>query len=253
MNENLENQWFYHAVADVILANSFLHSLPEVDSTKIGITGISWGGILTNVITGIDHRFAFAVPVYGCGFLHETPCYRKQLEEHTQESRKFYMENWEPSLYTPLQKLPTLFVAGTNDTHFSLNSLTNTVKTSSSKDKYLRVAYKMVHGHVAGWNPEEIYHFADYVTKNGEAPVTFRIRKNSIKFKGKLSKAVLYYTTDTADWDAESYEWLKTSAQFSNSDKTINVNIPEEAVYYFVNGIDSYGLMYSSLMKRNIK
>ena len=90
------------------MTNSLLRSFPEVDATKIGITGISWGGIVTNVVTGIDDRFAFAVPVYGCGFIHETPVYKKQLEDHTSESKQFYLENWEPSLYVPLQKQPTL-------------------------------------------------------------------------------------------------------------------------------------------------
>ncbi len=37
-------QWFYHAVADVIRANSLLCSFPEINPKKIGLTGISWGG-----------------------------------------------------------------------------------------------------------------------------------------------------------------------------------------------------------------
>lgn len=41
MNENLENQWFYHATANIIIANSLLRSFPEVDIDKIGITGFS--------------------------------------------------------------------------------------------------------------------------------------------------------------------------------------------------------------------
>jgi hypothetical protein len=37
-------QWFYHAVADVIRANSLLRSNREINPEKIGLTGISWGG-----------------------------------------------------------------------------------------------------------------------------------------------------------------------------------------------------------------
>jgi len=133
MNEELPNQWFYHAVADIILANSLLRSFPEVDTTKIGITGISWGGILTNVVTGIDNRFAFAVPVYDCGYLHEAPTYMKQLKAHTPESKQFYLENWEPSLYAPLQQQSILFVDGTNDGHFSMNSFTKTYLASGAE------------------------------------------------------------------------------------------------------------------------
>ena len=102
----------------MILAHSLLRTFPEVDTENIGITGISWGGIITNVVTGLDKRFKFSIPVYGCGFLYETPLYKKLLNKLTQEGRYFYLKNWEPSLYIPLQNLPTLFVNGTNDKHF---------------------------------------------------------------------------------------------------------------------------------------
>ena len=64
----LEQQWYYHAVAQTILANSLIRSFPEINSNRIGITGISWGGTLTSTIMGVDKRFKFAIPVYGCGF-----------------------------------------------------------------------------------------------------------------------------------------------------------------------------------------
>jgi len=47
-DEPLKDQWMYHAVADTILANSLLRSLPEVDAGKVGVMGISWGGVITS-------------------------------------------------------------------------------------------------------------------------------------------------------------------------------------------------------------
>ena len=253
--EKLSDQWFYHAVADIMLANSLLRSFPEVDQTKIGITGISWGGILTNVVTGIDNRFAFAIPVYGCGYLNEAPTYIKQLEAHTPESKQFYLQNWEPSLYVPLEKQTTLFIDGTNDGHFSMNSFTKTYQASVS-EKYLHVEYEMPHGHPPGWNPEVIYVFADYVTRGGHKPVKFIYRKDQngiLDFTGEINEAFAYYTTDTADWDGKNYKWIKSSAQVSETEKTIFAEIPKEALYYFVNGTDANGIMYSSPMKRVLK
>lgn len=252
MGEKLQNQWFYHAVADIILANSLIRSFPEVDTTKIGITGISWGGILTNVVTGIDNRFDFSIPVYGCGYLYEAPTYINQLKSHTPESKQFYLENWEPSLYVPLQKQPTLFINGTNDGHFSMNSFTKTYKASVS-EKYLHVKYEMQHGHYPGWNAEVIYSFADYVTKGSEEPLKLTFKKDTntvIDFEGEVRNAVAYYTTDTADWSGENYKWIETGTRISESDKTISTDLPEGAVYYFINVISSDGLMYSTPMKR---
>src|SRR5207244_2738599 len=42
-DEAVEDQWTYHAVADVVLAHSLLRAQPDVDTDRIGITGISWG------------------------------------------------------------------------------------------------------------------------------------------------------------------------------------------------------------------
>ena len=247
IDQKLEDQWFYHAVANVMLANSLLRSFPEIETTKIGITGISWGGILTNVITGIDDRFAFAIPVYGCGYLHETPFFSERLKQHTAQSKKYYLENWEPSLYAPLQKGPTLFINGTNDRFFPMNSFTKTYK-SSGAEKYLHIEHEMHHGHMPGWDAEEIYQFADFVVKNGKTPVklTNAEEGNQVVFDGEIIEAVAYYTSDTVDWSGEAYKWIKLETKIS--DKTIITNLPKGAEYYFVNGTTPDKMMYSSEM-----
>ena len=55
--ESLQNQWMYHAVADTILANSLIRSIDGVDASRVGILGISWGGVITSTVIGIDDRF----------------------------------------------------------------------------------------------------------------------------------------------------------------------------------------------------
>lgn len=253
--EGLQDQWFFHAVADVILATSWLKSRPEVDPDRMGITGISWGGILTNVITGIDHRYAFAIPVYGCGFLQETPHYSKLLDKLNPAQRQFYLSHWEPSLYVPHQKQPTLFVNGTNDFHFTMNSFTKTF-ASSPNEKYLYVEHLMKHGHQAGWAPEAIYAFADYIAKNTARPVLpkFEGKKEGnellYRYQGDIETAYLYYTTDTVDWGRDNYQWIPTTARIAQGTKTISAKLPETAVAYFVNVVDRKGLMFSSPMRR---
>ena len=69
IDEPIQGQWTYHAVANVILAHSLVRSFEEVDTNRTAVTGISWGGYLTCIVAGLDNRFKAAVPVYGCGFL----------------------------------------------------------------------------------------------------------------------------------------------------------------------------------------
>ncbi len=258
VTEGLHDQWFYHAIADITAATSLLKSFPQVDTKNIGVTGISWGGILTNVVTGIDHRYAFAIPVYGCGYLQETPHYRELLSQLSELQQEFYLKNWEPSLYVPLQRQPTLFLNGTNDFHFTMNSFTKTYEASTN-EKYLYVEHNMKHGHSAGWAPKTIYSFADYITDEGMAPnnpeFKSRNKNNALKytFKGEVDKAFLYFTTDVADWGKDNYKWTQAPAHISASTKTITAPLPKNAVAYFISTLDSHGIMYSAPMRMGSK
>ena len=100
VEEPLEDQWTYHAVAAALRAHTLLASLPQVDPSRIGLTGIckmtrkpscaalfcrilaivqqrivklrvfsAWGGYMTCVVAGVDPRYKIAAPVYGCGFI----------------------------------------------------------------------------------------------------------------------------------------------------------------------------------------
>lgn len=254
VKEELQNQWFYHAVADIIMANSYLRSIPEVDTNHIGITGISWGGILTNVTTGIDDRFAFAVPVYGCGFLPETPLYSRQLGHLSDAQKTFYLTHWEPSLYIPNHKQPTLFVNGTNDLHFTMNSFTKSYKASNA-EKYVYVEHNMKHGHYPGWQPDAIYNFADYITKNTGKPISATFVNKSdnnlltFSFEGDVQKANLYHTSDYADWGKDNYKWIEKTASVNHTTKRIEAQLPEKSVAYFINITDANGVSYSTPMQ----
>ena len=86
------------------------------------MTGISWGGYLTCIVAGVDNRFKAAVPVYGCGFLHENSAWLDRLAKMTPDQRDRWIELWDPSRYLPAVSMPILFVNGTNDFAYPLDS-----------------------------------------------------------------------------------------------------------------------------------
>jgi cephalosporin-C deacetylase-like acetyl esterase len=108
-------QWSYHAVANVIRAHSLIRSFPEVDSERTAITGISWGGYLTCIVAGLDNRFQAAVPVYGCGFLHENSAWLGDFAKMSQEHQAKWVKLWDPSRYVGSAAMPMLLVNGGND------------------------------------------------------------------------------------------------------------------------------------------
>ena len=160
VDEPAKDQWTYHAVADVVLAHSFLRSLPEVDPARIGITGISWGGYLTCIASSVDHRFDWAAPVYGCGFYADGSWWTKRLAEMGAKGTE-WLRRWDASVYLPDARCPFLFVSGEDDPFFRLEMLKKSaalVKGPVSWD----LRKTMVHSQEAGAAPESIRAFADH-------------------------------------------------------------------------------------------
>lgn len=264
----LQDQWFYHAIANSMLSNSLLRDdnfTTHVDKNNIGITGISWGGIINTVIAGIDERLDFVIPVYGCGFLYNSPVYSRQFLMMSTAAQNFYLNNWEPSLYTPLHTAPMLFIDGNKDLQFTLNIFGQTYESSNSTEKFLRIEHLMGHGHGAGRHPEEIYDFADYVTgfdSNAVKPLEFvsetidsdREITYDYNFEGVVDEAVLYYSKDTLAWGKadENYQWLTKTATLTKgvNSGTVTTIVPDEAQVYYVNiNNNTDGRMYSSVIK----
>jgi len=166
-----------------------------------------------------------------------------------------YLRSWDPSNYIPRFDLPTLYINGTNDCHFTMNCFTSSFNALNS-EKYLRVEHNMSHGHAPGWNPESIYHFADYVTGNASQAIVFQFEslanqeRINYSYQGALQSASVLYTTDTADWDCENYEWIEIPANLDTSARRVTARIPAGTEYYFVNGLSSEGTLFSSSMRK---
>ena len=112
-------QWTYHAVANAIRAHSLIRSFPEVDTSRTAVTGISWGGYLTCIVAGLDNRFVAAVPVYGCGFLHENSAWLGEFSNMSDAQKTKWIRLWDPSQYVGSAAMPMLLVNGGKDFRLS--------------------------------------------------------------------------------------------------------------------------------------
>ena len=125
---DLKEMWTYHAVAAVIRATACCARCRTSMPTRTGITGISWGGYLTCLVAGLDDRFKVAVPVYGCGFLDENSVWLPTFEKMPEDWRKTWVANFDPSSFIKNAKMPMLFVNGTNDFAYPLDSYQKTYR-----------------------------------------------------------------------------------------------------------------------------
>jgi len=251
IDEPIEDQWTYHAIADVILAHSLLRSLPGVDPERIGVTGISWGGYLTCIVSGVDDRFRFAVPVYGCGFLGDNSAWLGEFQKMGTEKASRWLRWWDPSVWLRRNQMPTLWVTGTNDFAYPMDSLQKSYRTARGP-RALCIRIRMPHGHGgAGENPAEIRAFADSQLR-GAAPlarITGQGRENdqawvSYDSAVPVRRAELNYTLQTGRW--QDRLWQSVPAELDPNAKKALARLPQGVKVYYFNLIDERDLVVSS-------
>ncbi len=248
---DIEDQWTYHAIADIILAHSLILSFPEVDPRRIGMTGISWGGYLNCIVSGVDSRFRFGVPVYGCGFLGDNSCWLPIFAQMGEEKAKKWINLWDPSNYLGNTIMPMLWVSGTNDFAYPMDSLQKSYRATKGQ-RNLCIRIRMPHGHGgAGENPEEIHIFANSLLKGGEslAKITKQGLDSDILWAEYDSvvpvvNAELCYTTDTGDWFSRM--WYSAPAGLNSVERIVSAKLPQNVTVCYLNIIDERKLVSST-------
>ena len=163
-----EDDWPFHAVANVMRAHSLIASFDEVDADRTAVTGISWGGYTTCLVASLDDRFKAAVPVYGCGFLHEGESVQKPSIDRLGKRRADWVAAYDPSSHLAKCTVPTMWVNGTHDKHYVLDSYAKSYGEVKGAKVY-RIKPRMPHGHAPGWRPKEIGLYIDSFLRGGVA------------------------------------------------------------------------------------
>jgi dienelactone hydrolase len=249
IDEPIDRQWPYHAVANVLRAHSLVRSFPEVDATRTAVTGISWGGYLTCIVAGLDNRFSAAVPVYGCGYLHDNSAWLDRFARMDPEQRERWIELWDPSRYLPAVTMPVLFVNGTNDFAYPLDSYMKSFDLVSGA-KQIRVTVDMPHGHPQGWAPDEIGWFVDHHLR-GEPSLPIvgvpcvegdRIGLN-VEGPMALRDATLHFTTDGGAINGRT--WQHRPAAIDGCRVTVDAP-PADTTAWFLTVTDQRGAVVST-------
>jgi len=251
IREPVGDQWMNHAVADVVLANSLLRSFPEVDARRIGMTGISWGAVVIEVAAGIDKRFGFAAPVYGCGFLEDADNYFADIwSKMTREDGEKCSRLWDPARYLGRTTLPMLWVTGSNEDHFPLHILRRSYRLPRGP-RVLCVRVRMWHGHEPGWEPGEIFAFADAVVNDGVPlpEVTGRGRNARRAWATYTSatpvvRAELNFTKGRGKWPVR--RWETRPADLDAKAGRASAVVPVCATAWYFNLVDDRGLLVST-------
>lgn len=243
------DDWPFHAVASVMRAHSLLRSFPEVDRDHTAVTGISWGGYTTCLVASLDDRFKAAVPVYGCGFLHEGESVQKPSIDKLGERKADWVREYDPGSHLPRCRVPIFFVNGTNDVHYVLDSYMKSYAVVPG-EKHLRIEVKMPHGHSSGWAPKEIGLFIDSkcraelpLPELGKLRVDGDLIRSHCESKTALKQAQLHYTADLGVRSKRN--WISVPAQIEGGEIAAP-KPPADANTWFLSVTDERGAMVTT-------
>ncbi|MBQ4086697.1 MAG: acetylxylan esterase [Clostridia bacterium] len=244
-----ETAAMYQNVLNVIRAHNVLRSYPGVDENNIGITGISWGGVTTTTVIGVDNRFKFAVPVYGCGYLDESETY---FSSYFDKANNTVM--WDPANFAARSKVPTLYLNSDSDQHFSINSTTKSCGVTDGSRMSIRNKYG--HNYTLGWGAAEIYTFAKAMVEGYDPFITIKSEKaENGTFTATYTapsgitaeSAVLYYITEDAlPYGGENnITWHKVSGG-AIANGAVSFALPDEATFCYATVTDNNGSLIST-------
>lgn len=242
MAEPIEDQWMYHAVADTVLAHSLLRSLPEVDAERIGVMGISWGGVITSTVIGIDSRFAFAIPVYGCGHKFDSENqYGKALGKSD-----LYKKAWDPIVRLQHATMPVQWLSWPGDKHFPMDAFAASYRKASGP-RLVTLIPGMKHGHGAAWRRPDSYAFADSIVRDNAiwarqtgAELDGDRYHASFRTTQPAEGAVLISTVDTGftgnrTWTQSAAELNAAELNNVNGEWMVTATLPPGTTAWFVN------------------
>jgi hypothetical protein len=133
---------------------------------------------------------------------------------------------------------PILFVNGTNDFAYPLDSYQKSYQLVTKVPTDLCVTVGMPHGHPEGWNPKEIGLFVDSVLGQGTPPPRLagpevgsdRVSAR-VASRRPIRKARLHITTDSGPW--QTRKWTSRDARIDDSRVSATLPTARPIVAFF--------------------
>ena len=235
------DMWSYHAVAAVIRGHSLLAAQPNTDPKRIGITGISWGGYLTCLVASLDDRLKAAVPVHGCGFLAENSFWTEpRFAPMSPEMRTRWTTSFDPSSYLAQVRCPILFLNGTNDFAYPMDSYRQSFQLVDASLRTVSIIPRLPDGHI--WTFPEVDLFIDSHLKGGQPLAKIGGMQQSgtsvqasVQSTAEIKDTQLHYTTDSGPW--QKRDWKSIPATLN--DNTVSATVPNDATAWYLSVKDA--------------
>jgi len=176
------------------------------------------------------------MPVYGCGFTHDTSVWinNGEFARLSPGQRAFWIENWEPSAVLPRVACPMLWLNGTNDfAYYPPVWQRSAATTKGPRQLCLKLRYP--HGHIpAAEEAPELGAFADACLHGGTplltaaAPVLADgVLSVAYGAERPLRAATLLMTPDKGPWPERG--WHALPAELDRHARVASARLPAGA------------------------
>jgi len=235
----------YHGAVALLKAVSYLESRPEVDKSRIGMAGMSWGGFYTTLMAGLDQRIRVGSSMFGTGNLQLGNIWWDGQGWDTKRDAAF-RERWSRTL-DPASRLrrrlvPMGWFATTNDWFYWMPALMQTYAMTPGV-KHLSLMPNWDHA-FPGSFVTQTFAFLDVHLKGAPAfnrvtPVNVVKRGEDLvaewKFSGprKVTSADLILSYGEAgNWTSRYWKTLPARIQ----GQTCTAMLPASSLPYYIGG-----------------
>lgn len=237
---SLTEQWLYHAVMDTALANSVLRSMSNVDESKVGITGISWGGLITSTAICYDYRYAFAAPVYIS--FHVSESWSASLAGLP--DKPYADALWQDAELLAKSPVPTLIITSEFDHWASVDTAMASAHDLPRGDLLIKPGLE--HGQQQGASISEIYQFGYSIIHekdgfiavlNEPTAASGRSYTLTLDIPEDITdvSATLYYRTEPFyNFDQSNRPTFASIELTVSADGTVAVEVPAKACMYYI-------------------
>ena len=157
---DITNSTVFDGVLSAVQGLYLLHSQSGVIKGKIGIVGISWGGYLTTIVSGLANNMVHAsFSLFGSGFYDEGSLFLKELDKMSTADRTTWLKYLDAGRRSKAIKTPFFIAAAANDNWFYPPAVMATLRSIKGPINHLfspNSSHKIeLPGGTTGANPEQ--------------------------------------------------------------------------------------------------
>lgn len=264
ISKGVDSSTLVDAVAAALEGFNLLAAEQSVDKNAIAISGFSWGGYMTTMLSGLlGKRVKAAYAVFGCGFYDRGSHWKEQLEKMPDNARESWSTYFDAGRRAPGIQCPYFIEAAVNDRFFWPEAVAATLDAIKT-EKNLLWSPNLDHVRPAGAEQMQLLYFNYHLKATGKPFGKVAIKETkpgaanskdlliSVKMPQGITadSIVLYYAEKNAPRHTRTWSPITIS---KIDDENYRANIPYKVlslgVDYFVYVRDSRKVCVSTYIQ----